>query len=168
MENPGSLLQVSQAGPFRTQLMPWLSRLQKTLLSVVITLFPDSPGCLSHSAFEPLHCCSLTWKTNSPPPPTSFHIFILFVSALTEAWTTQFKVTAPKSHCPCCYHFLHDPSFYSSLVYFIYGHFLPRCQLQHSLCLSLSLLCPRCLEQCLTHSSCSVNVGEMNETVSWT
>lgn len=60
---PGSLLQVSQAGPFKAQLMPWLSRVQKTLLYLslsVMTFFSDSPGCLSHSAFEPLHCCSLT------------------------------------------------------------------------------------------------------------
>lgn len=160
MENLGSPLRVSpdpRLFPSRT--------FQSTTHALAFQPPEDPPFCSYYLSLHsslilgvvalilPLSLCtcgSLTWKTNSHPHPLSY---ILFVSAPTEAWTTQVKVTAPKSHCQCCCHFLHDSSFYSNLVCFIYGHFLPRRQLQHSLCLSLSLLCPGCLEQCLAHGS---------------
>lgn len=101
------------AGPLKTQFMPRLSRLHR---------FHGNPPFCSHYLllhsfliihivslilpFEPLHLLfALPGKLT--PTPSPFSIFILFVSAPTEAWTTHFKVTAPKSYSQCCCHFLH-------------------------------------------------------------
>lgn len=99
MENLGSLLQIPH--PLSQQdfskhnshhSFPDSTGFMETLLSSHSSLILQ---IFSHSVFELLHLRS----GRLTPTLTPFHLFILLVSAPTEAWTTSFKVTAPKSLC---------------------------------------------------------------------
>lgn len=118
--------------------------------------------CPFHSASEPLLLLfPLPGKSTSTL--TYLHIFIFLGSVPAEDWL---KVTAPNSHYhnSVC-HFLHDSSFYSSRLFYLWP-FPPRGVNSSTVyCLSNSFLSPWCLRQSMAHNRCSVNVGKVNEGV---